>query len=55
MKASATALCTFFLLSAIPSLGQTLDEGRSAYMGRCTSCHGTDGNGGEFGPSTPDA
>ena len=51
MKASAIAVCIFFLLSAIPSLGQTLDEGRSAYMTRCISCHGTDGNGGEFGPS----
>jgi alcohol dehydrogenase (cytochrome c) len=26
-------------------------DGRQAFLGRCTNCHGTDGNGGEHGPS----
>src|ERR1700722_3752132 len=26
------------------------DTGRQAFVGRCASCHGSDGNGGELGP-----
>jgi alcohol dehydrogenase (cytochrome c) len=32
------------------ALAQTPD-GRSSFQSRCSSCHGTDGNGGEHGPS----
>jgi alcohol dehydrogenase (cytochrome c) len=27
------------------------DAGREVFVGRCTGCHGTDGNGGELGPN----
>jgi alcohol dehydrogenase (cytochrome c) len=30
---------------------QNGDAGRQAFVGRCASCHGTDGNGGELGPA----
>ena len=30
---------------------QTPDPGQQAYVNRCARCHGTDGNGGEGGPS----
>jgi len=29
---------------------QNVDPGRKAFEGRCASCHGADGNGGEMGP-----
>jgi alcohol dehydrogenase (cytochrome c) len=30
---------------------QSVDNGRQAFVARCASCHGTDGNGGELGPA----
>ena len=30
---------------------QNVDAGRQAFVTRCASCHGTDGNGGELGPA----
>jgi len=30
---------------------QSADAGRQAFVTRCASCHGTDGNGGELGPA----
>ena len=30
---------------------QTPDAGQQSFVTRCARCHGTDGNGGEFGPS----
>ena len=30
---------------------QSTETGRQAFVARCASCHGTDGNGGEQGPN----
>ena len=38
------------LLAVGAALAQTPD-GRAAFQSRCAGCHGTDGNGGEHGPS----
>src|SRR5262245_42224166 len=34
-----------------PVTAQNADAGRKAFVTRCASCHGTDGNGGELGPA----
>jgi len=39
---------------ALPVTGQPIDAGRRQFAARCASCHGTDGAGGEFGPSILD-
>ena len=39
------------LTSAIVSAAQPSDAGRQTFVSRCAGCHGTDGNGGELGPS----
>jgi len=39
------------LLAGLPARAQDADPGVQAFVGRCARCHGTDGNGGEFGPS----
>src|SRR5262244_1508512 len=47
-----TAMLLVFVLSsgsAMPT--QTSDSGRQTFVSRCAGCHGTDGNGGELGPS----
>ena len=36
--------------SAIAAAQTPADPGRQVFVGRCASCHGTDGNGGELGP-----
>src|SRR5215813_11332131 len=42
----------FFLTLALTGLAfAQAPQGRAAFQSRCTSCHGTDGNGGEHGPS----
>src|SRR5688572_18514459 len=38
------------LIGALPS-AQNVESGRKAFVMRCASCHGTDGNGGELGPA----
>jgi alcohol dehydrogenase (cytochrome c) len=45
-----TPLLTAFFLALGLGSAQTPD-GRAAFQSRCTDCHGTDGNGGEHGPS----
>src|SRR3954452_8887622 len=42
-----SAVC---LALAGAALGQS-PEGRASFQSRCSGCHGTDGNGGEHGPS----
>lgn len=39
------------LLVATAATAQTPDAGQQSFVSRCARCHGTDGNGGEFGPS----
>lgn len=39
---------------ALPVSAQQIDMGRRQFAARCASCHGTDGAGGEFGPSILD-
>lgn len=44
----SVVLCLLFASSVA---AQTPDPGRLIYATRCAGCHGTDGNGGELGPS----
>jgi alcohol dehydrogenase (cytochrome c) len=39
------------LLTCPPAFAQNVESGRKAFVTRCASCHGTDGNGGELGPA----
>jgi mono/diheme cytochrome c family protein len=49
MRVGALWLCT--VLMATVATAQTPDAGQQAFVSHCARCHGTDGNGGEFGPS----
>ena len=49
-RLGAACATTLLLLSALPS-AQNVESGRKAFVTRCASCHGTDGNGGELGPA----
>jgi alcohol dehydrogenase (cytochrome c) len=51
MKTLASAWCVLVTLIAVPSYAQTSDPGRVVYSSRCASCHGSNGSGGELGPS----
>ena len=42
-------LCLSLVTTAVSA--QTPDPGQQSFVTRCARCHGTDGNGGEFGPS----
>jgi alcohol dehydrogenase (cytochrome c) len=39
------------LLAPQLAAAQSIEGGRKAFVTRCASCHGTDGNGGELGPA----
>ena len=43
------SLCAIFL--ATSAAAQTPDSGRAAFASRCAGCHGSNGSGGELGPS----
>ena len=49
MRVVVALLCVLCFSSL--SAAQTPHPGRQAYMTRCAGCHGTNGNGGELGPS----
>jgi alcohol dehydrogenase (cytochrome c) len=51
MASSRAALCVLFTLVSTLSYAQATDPGRLVYASRCAGCHGSDGNGGELGPS----
>src|SRR5712691_6130675 len=43
---------TFLIcLAAAGTVFAQAPDGRSSFQNRCSACHGTDGNGGEHGPS----
>jgi alcohol dehydrogenase (cytochrome c) len=42
---------TLTLLTSPLAAAQSVESGRKAFVTRCASCHGTDGNGGELGPA----
>jgi len=42
--------CAVALLMCARPSAQNVESGRKAFVTRCASCHGTDGNGGELGP-----
>ena len=44
------SLCVLLITTPV-ALAQTPDAGQQSFVTRCARCHGTDGNGGEFGPS----
>ena len=46
----AIVICAFGVLSNAPLLAQSGDPGRQTFEGRCATCHGADGGGGEMGP-----
>ncbi len=47
MRFSRPILASAFVLSALAQV----QDGRQTFQSQCSSCHGTDGNGGEHGPS----
>ena len=47
--ACQTVLALLFLVA--PAKAQVPDAGRDTYTSRCAGCHGTNGGGGELGPS----
>ena len=51
--ASASSACIAALLFSLAAAAraQGIDEGRALYQGRCLSCHGDGGAGGELGPN----
>ncbi len=51
MIARRAAFCVIVTLVATSSYAQATDPGRAVYTSRCAGCHGSDGNGGELGPS----
>jgi len=51
MKTFIAALCVLFALVSTSSYAQGADPGRLTFSSRCASCHGSNGNGGELGPS----
>ena len=54
MRYMLTIVCYSLLVSAFviaPASAQALDPGRGLYTSRCAGCHGTNGGGGELGPS----
>ena len=48
MRLLLASLCVLFATSAA---AQTADPGRLVYASRCAGCHGSNGGGGELGPS----
>jgi alcohol dehydrogenase (cytochrome c) len=44
-------VCALAMLAGTPAAAQDAGSGRQAFVSRCASCHGTDGNGGELGPA----
>src|SRR5688572_22501019 len=48
MQLLLVVLCVLFASSAF---AQTSDPGRLVYASRCAGCHGSNGGGGELGPS----
>jgi alcohol dehydrogenase (cytochrome c) len=48
MRLLLTSLCLLFASSAA---AQSADPGRTIYASRCSGCHGSNGGGGELGPS----
>ena len=52
MASTRVRLALAVTLFACPlASAQSVDSGRKAFVARCASCHGTDGNGGELGPA----
>ena len=52
MASTRVGLALAVTLFACPlASAQSVDSGRKAFVTRCASCHGTDGNGGELGPA----
>src|SRR5580698_11214732 len=50
MDSCTRRLLPVYLLMLGAALAQTPD-GKQSFQSRCSGCHGTDGNGGEHGPS----
>ena len=45
------AWCLATVLLASSAAAQTPEPGRQVFASRCATCHGTEGGGGELGPS----
>jgi len=50
-KVSLSSLVPLLFLIAGGVSGESPESGRKTYMARCVNCHGSDGNGAEFGPA----
>ncbi len=51
MKIRGLLVLLFMLALVNAAAAQSGEAGRKAFVSRCASCHGTDGNGGELGPA----
>src|SRR5688572_21109888 len=50
-KTVSLALVAWLSVNVAPVQAQAPATGQQSFVTRCARCHGTDGNGGEFGPS----
>ena len=51
VRAAVAASILVVVTWAAPVHAQNVDAGRRVFAGRCAACHGTEGGGGELGPS----
>jgi alcohol dehydrogenase (cytochrome c) len=51
LPAALAASCVAAIAYATPVSAQSVDQGRKVFASRCAACHGTEGGGGELGPS----
>ena len=51
VKTVSLVLGACLVMSVASASAQTQAAGQQSFVTRCARCHGTDGNGGEFGPS----
>ena len=51
VPAVVTASIVGVVAGALPAHAQEVESGRAVFASRCAACHGTEGGGGELGPS----
>ena len=51
LPAGVVASIVGVVACALPAHAQSVEGGRGVFASRCAACHGTEGDGGELGPS----
>ena len=51
LPATVAASIVGVVACAVPAPAQSVEDGRGVFVSRCAACHGTEGGGGELGPS----